>query len=110
MEEDILVDQNSAVKKIIHLSDIHVGHDDCGEKFRTIIENITLLKQPASNYVILITGDLVENANHPENTDEAVDAIMRLEQNGYKVLMVPGNHDYGTGTWGNNRFVNIFKV
>jgi DNA repair exonuclease SbcCD nuclease subunit len=97
------------MKKIIHLSDIHVGHDDCAEKFRTIIDNITLLKQPAENYIILITGDTVENANHSEYTDEAVDAIRQLEQRGYSVLIIPGNHDYGTGTWGNKKFVGLFK-
>jgi predicted MPP superfamily phosphohydrolase len=97
------------MKKIIHLSDIHVGHEDCGEKFRTIIDNITLLKQPAENYIILITGDIVDNANHAEFTDEAIDAIRQLEQNGYKVLLIPGNHDYGTGAWGNDKFVPVFK-
>jgi 3',5'-cyclic AMP phosphodiesterase CpdA len=97
------------MKKIIHLSDIHVGWDDCGERFRTIIDNITLLKQPASNYVILITGDLAENANHSEFTEETYAGIRQLEQNGYTVLIVPGNHDYGTGTWGNLKFVKIFK-
>jgi 3',5'-cyclic AMP phosphodiesterase CpdA len=97
------------MKKIIHLSDIHIGYDDCGEKFRTIIDNITLLKQPAANYIIIITGDLVENANHPELTDEAVDAVRQLEKNGYKVLVMPGNHDYGTGVRGDDKFVGIFK-
>lgn len=98
-----------ALKKIIHLSDIHVGHDDCSEKFRTIIDNITLLKQPAENYTVLITGDIVDNANHSEFIEEAIDAIRKLEQRGYSVLIVPGNHDYGTGTWGNDKFVGIFK-
>jgi DNA repair exonuclease SbcCD nuclease subunit len=97
------------MKKIIHLSDIHVGHEDCAEHFRTIIDNVTLLKQPAANYVVLITGDLVENANHSEYTEEALAGIRQLEQNGFWVLAVPGNHDYGTGAWGNSKFVRIFK-
>jgi predicted MPP superfamily phosphohydrolase len=97
------------MKKIIHLSDIHVGHDDCGVKFRTIIDNIAFLKQPAENYIIIVTGDIVNNATHGEQIDEAADAIEQLEKHGYKVLVVPGNHDYGTGSWGNKKFVNIFK-
>jgi len=97
------------VKRIIHLSDIHVGHEDCGVKFRTLIDNITFLKQPAKNYIILITGDIVDNANHSEYIDEAVEAIQTLEERGYKVLVVPGNHDYGTGTFGNRVFVGLFK-
>jgi predicted MPP superfamily phosphohydrolase len=98
------------MKKIIHLSDLHVGHEDCGDKFRAIIDNITFLKQPAKNYIVLITGDIVDNANHSEQTDEAVDAIEQLEERGYKVLVVPGNHDYGTGTRGNKKFVDLFKL
>jgi 3',5'-cyclic AMP phosphodiesterase CpdA len=97
------------MKKIIHLSDIHVGYDDCGERFRAIISNIILRMQPPEHYVIVITGDIVENANHEEYTDEAQSALMQLESNGYRVLVVPGNHDYGTGVWGNERFVSIFK-
>jgi len=97
------------MKKIIHLSDIHVGYEDCSGKFRAIIDNITFLKQPASNYIILITGDIVENANHAEQTEEAVNAIEQLEKRGYKVLAIPGNHDYGTGTRGDIKFVSLFK-
>lgn len=97
------------MKKIIHLSDLHVGYEDCGAKFRTIIDNITFLKQPADNYIIVITGDIVDNAMHSENADEAVEAIALLEERGYKVLVVPGNHDYGTGTRGDEKFVDLFK-
>lgn len=97
------------MKKIIHLSDLHVGYADCSANFQAIIDNITFLKQPAKNYIVLITGDIVENANHSEYIDEAVDAIEQLEERGYKVLVVPGNHDYGTGVKGDKKFVEIFK-
>jgi predicted MPP superfamily phosphohydrolase len=88
------------VKKIIHLSDLHIGHEDCGDKFRALIDNITFLKQPADNYTIVITGDIVDNGTKSEQTDEAVAGIRLLEERGYGVLVVPGNHDYGTGTRG----------
>lgn len=97
------------MKKIIHLSDLHIGHEDCGVRFRTIIDNLTLIKQPAQNYIIVITGDIVENANQSEQIDEAVDALQQFEKNGYKVLVIPGNHDYGTGGLGNRKFVSLFK-
>lgn len=97
------------MKRIIHLSDIHVGHEDCGVKFRALIDNITFLKQPANNYIVVITGDIADNAMHSEQTDEAVDAIEQFEERGYKVLVVPGNHDYGTGTRGDEKFVDMFK-
>jgi predicted MPP superfamily phosphohydrolase len=97
------------VKRIIHLSDLHIGHEDCGDKFRSIIDNITFLKQPAKNYIIVITGDIVDNANHPEYIDEAVDAIEQFKERGYKLLIIPGNHDYGNGAIGDKKFVGLFK-
>jgi len=97
------------VKRIIHLSDLHVGHEECGTRFRILIDNITFLKQPAYNYIILITGDITDNANHVKQTDEALDGIRKLEERGYRVLVVPGNHDYGTGVLGEERFVGLFK-
>jgi predicted MPP superfamily phosphohydrolase len=97
------------MEKIIHLSDLHVGHEECDAKFRALIDNISFLKQPANNYIVLITGDIVDNANHIEYVEEAVDGIGQLEERGYKVLVVPGNHDYGTGTMGDEKFVDLFK-
>lgn len=97
------------MKKIIHLSDLHVGHEDCGEKFSALVDNITFLKQPAEHYIIVITGDIVDNANHAEQREEAFNTISRLKQNGYTVLVIPGNHDYGTGSMGSAQYVNIFK-
>lgn len=95
--------------KIIHLSDLHIGHKKCGEKFRTIIDNIAFLKQPAQNYVIVITGDLSENGNIKAHRKEAADAIEELQKRGFRVLVVPGNHDYGTGILGNAKNVRSFK-
>ncbi len=97
------------MKKIIHLSDLHVGHEDCGANFRTIAEKIISLKQPAKNYIIIITGDIVDNANHVEQTDTAVEVIENLKESGYRVLVIPGNHDYGNGVRGDKKFVDIFK-
>jgi len=97
------------MKKIIHLSDLHVGHEDCGDKFRSIIDHISFLKQPARNYIVLITGDIVDNANHAEQTDVVVKCINQLEASGYTVLVIPGNHDYGTGVLGDEKFIDLFK-
>jgi predicted MPP superfamily phosphohydrolase len=97
------------MEKIIHLSDLHIGYEDCSVKFRTLIDNITFLKQPANNYIVLITGDIVDNAMHIEQVEEAVDAIEQFEKRGYKILVVPGNHDYGNGAMGDKKFVDLFK-
>jgi len=97
------------MKKIIHLSDLHIGHEVCGSRFRAIIDAIIKTKQPAKNYIILITGDIVDNANHYKQTDEAVGNIDLLREHGYRILVVPGNHDYGNGALGNKKFVGLFK-
>ncbi len=97
------------MKKIIHISDLHVGHENCGENFRSLIDNIAFLKQPAENYIVVITGDIVDNANHGEQTEEACKSVEQLKAHGYTVLVIPGNHDYGTGSMGNAKFVDTFK-
>jgi predicted phosphohydrolase len=97
------------MKKIIHLSDLHVGHEQCGKRFRTIISKISKTKLPAKDYIIVITGDIADNANIAEYTDEAVKGVELLRKRGYTVLVVPGNHDYGNGAAGKKKFVRIFK-
>lgn len=97
------------MKKIIHLSDLHIGHELCGDNFQTIIDRIKYLNQPSDNYVIVITGDIVDNANKSKQIDEAVGALEQLRESCYKVLVVPGNHDYGTGVLGDEKFVDVFK-
>jgi predicted MPP superfamily phosphohydrolase len=95
--------------KIIHLSDIHLGNEDCGDKFRTIAEKIIETRQPVQDYIIVITGDIVDNAHHDEFVSEALEIIQTLKDNGYRVLLIPGNHDYGTGILGDKKFVKPFK-
>ena len=97
------------MKKIIHLSDLHVGHKECGDRFRLIIESISRTCQPSSDYIVVITGDVADNAFHPEQAEEAAAGIRMLEEQGYRVLLIPGNHDYGTGIMGNRKFVGLFK-
>lgn len=97
------------MKKIIHLSDLHVGHEECGDRFRIIIDSISKTCRPSSDYIAVITGDIADNAFHEEHYEEAASGIRLLEEQGYRVLLVPGNHDYGTGIMGNKKFVGLFK-
>lgn len=101
--------ENTTMKKIIHLSDLHIGHRDCEERFEVIIENITRRMQPANDYIIVITGDLADNVNKPYQREKAAMAVEKLKACGFQVLVVPGNHDYGTGTIGNIKNVKSFK-
>jgi hypothetical protein len=71
------------VKKIIHLSDLHVGHKECGDRFRFIIESISKACRPSSDFIAVITGDLVDNAFHEEQVEEAAAGIRMLKEKGY---------------------------
>lgn len=105
------------MRKIIHLSDLHIGFTEnqgghyaaMGTRFNSIIDNIAFTKQPASNYIVLVTGDLVDTALNPANYEETMLYFNKLRDYGYTVLPVPGNHDYGTGALASKKFVNEFK-
>lgn len=97
------------MKKIIHFSDMHVGYGDLGRRFLCIAENVIFDKQPAGDYVIVITGDLIDNALNATNFEEMRLSIEKLKHAGFEVLVVPGNHDYGTGACGFKRYVDHFK-
>ena len=99
------------LKRIIHLSDLHIGCEGLGEKFRYVASELASLKDDKlDEYVIVITGDLVDDATKPSQYLEARASIEFLKSLGFKhVLMVPGNHDYGTGNKADERFVSLFK-
>jgi 3',5'-cyclic AMP phosphodiesterase CpdA len=99
------------VKKIIHLSDLHIGYSSqkLETRFNAIVNNIIMQKQPAEQFVILITGDLVERATDHTSHDKAKEQIERLESSGFRVLVVPGNHDYGNGAVASARYMRRFK-
>ena len=97
------------MKKIIHFSDLHVGYKDLGERFNCICNNLIFEKEPAADYIVVITGDLVDSALEPAYFREAKMCIEKLEKSGFKVLVVPGNHDYGNGAYGRKKYVDQFK-
>jgi len=79
--------------KIIHLSDTHIGRDDNAAKFDRIVQNITALGNP-NDYVIIHTGDLINQGNAQER-ELGVSKLLQLTEKGWRVLLCPGNHDYG---------------
>lgn len=93
------------------MSDLHVGHADLGNEYRRIITGIIHDKgDKPGEYVIVITGDLINDAHNQDENGEIKTGLAQLKQAGFEhVLVVPGNHDYGTGTHGDKRFVSIFK-
>ncbi|MCK4764809.1 MAG: metallophosphoesterase [Candidatus Aminicenantes bacterium] len=96
------------MKRIIHLSDLHVGHQDMHERFEHIIKMIKFTKPEAEKYVIVLTGDLVERATE-KNYEQAKECIDFLRKERYTVLPIPGNHDYSEGLYHSKRNVKKFK-
>ena len=97
------------MKRIIHLTDLHIGYRDLGERFEIIVDNILFSMRPACRYVVVITGDLVEKGSKPAHYQAARQAFDRLRAGGFRVLTVPGNHDYGSGFEMSKKYVPIFK-
>lgn len=98
------------MKYIIHMSDLHLGCNDLDQRFGVICSNlIAQMRKQASDYVIVITGDLVDDANDKTNYPKAKKWLEYLKAAGFKhILVVPGNHDYGTGRHGKKKFVELF--
>ena len=79
--------------KIIHLSDTHVGALDNGTRLERIVDDILRLGAP-ENHVIVHTGDLIDTATQ-QAMQEGYLILSRLHNAGWRVLLCPGNHDYG---------------
>ncbi len=94
---------------VIHLSDLHVGYADCAERLGCVVANMIFAVRPAGRYVVVVTGDIVEDATAAGGYGEARAALARLEEAGFRLLAVPGNHDYGTGDLGSAEYVERFK-
>jgi len=99
------------MKKIIHISDLHIGFKNMGERYHQIINKLISKKgKEAHDYVILISGDLIDNAHQQEDYGEVTAGLERLRQTGFEnILIIPGNHDYGTGSKGDKKFVKTFQ-
>jgi len=99
------------MKRIIHMSDLHVRHGDFDERFGTICDNLIAQRgDQASDHVIVITGDLVDDADDSDNYPKVKRWLEHLRGAGFgHILVVPGNHDYGTGQCGNKKFVKLFS-
>lgn len=95
--------------RIIHLSDLHIGYNNCETNFGTIVTNIINTFPNPTDDVIIITGDLTDTGDSEAAIATVQNQIMRLEQSGFTVLIIPGNHDYGSGACANAKYVNLFK-
>jgi len=95
--------------KVLHLSDLHIGYPGCEDIFRDIVGNIKSFCEDRGDYVIVITGDIVDKAKEKEDLIAAKAQIEILENSGFTVLVVPGNHDYGSGIFPRKKFGRQFN-
>lgn len=97
------------MKKIIHLTDTHIGYKNLSARMKDIVTRMIFHKKDAKDYIIVHTGDIVEDATDPGSYDEALYHFDRLKNAGFTILFVPGNHDYGTGSFGHSKYIDKFK-
>jgi len=96
------------IKKIIHLSDIHIGYEDCSQKAEKIVANI-IKREKTEGTVVVITGDIVDKGASKEDLVAGLKLLAELRGNGFTVLLCPGNHDYGTGYLGSKKTAENFR-
>jgi 3',5'-cyclic AMP phosphodiesterase CpdA len=80
--------------KLIHISDTHIGRGDNTFRFERVVDD--LLANPPDapgNCVIVHTGDLIDSAT--EANRQAGRLLLDRLATRYRVLLCPGNHDYG---------------
>ncbi len=96
-------------KKIVHLTDLHLGKDDVN--FQKTIDVLRKNCRPSTDYIILITGDIIDKPPKNPSTDDeniygsALSKLRKLRdgdngEDNYELFIVPGNHDYGTALKG----------
>lgn len=88
--------------KIIHISDTHfTDFSSSVNKIETIISSLLNIKKLwGEEYpkVIVITGDLTDSGDD-EDYLTAREFILRLQESGFDVYAIPGNHDYCKLGW-----------
>ncbi len=81
--------------KIIHLSDLHIckNLDNENEHIDLIFNYIVSAYAPFDT-LIAVTGDIIDDGKDEQNI-VAQEKLDVLRKEGFKILLSPGNHDYG---------------
>ena len=97
--------------KIIHLSDLHIGNEGCTENFGAIVEHLNTASEFADDqHYIVITGDLIEDANKDELFSKVKGFLIDLgDRFSGRIFLCPGNHDYGNYWGGNTDLIVKFR-
>ena len=97
------------MKKIIHLTDTHLGYENLSTRMGAVIDRMINTIDDPADYIVVHTGDLIEDATVDNAYNEAIQCINRIKSAGFTFLCIPGNHDYGTGYIGFKQYVSLFK-
>ncbi|OXE36743.1 MAG: hypothetical protein CGW95_05830 [Phenylobacterium zucineum] len=94
--------------KLIHLSDTHVGHGNNAERLQKLFDDIATLENP-QDYTIIHTGDINDSAK-PETMDQSLAMLNAMADKGWRIRLVPGNHDCGDAVHVDPADANRFKT
>jgi len=87
--------------KIIHLSDLHIGYVkgkwNCTKRAISIANTVVSKCKPAHEYVVVISGDIVDKGKRHKQIKQAAELFDIFSKNKIRYIVVPGNHDYGSG-------------
>jgi len=101
------------MKKIIHLSDLHSGGGgSLGRQPEAVVDAlIEKYRGTTGEYVVVITGDLVQSATLEDYSlyGTVQEQLTRLTDAGFELVVVPGNHDLGTGSIADKQMVEKFE-
>ena len=106
-------------RKILHLSDLHIGLNGSEKNSnalkRIVVKIIKCYENDQPKPLIIITGDIADYGNGPSNCiAEAKSLLQPLTNAGFKVLPIPGNHDYSgvsnsNSIGGNDNYAKYIK-
>lgn len=100
--------------KIIHLSDTHIGFQDNHLRMQHIVDDLTKIRPcDPTQHLVIHTGDMVQDSANLKELVLAKAALETLKAFGYRVLICPGNHDYGDSKYTKSslarRYREVFK-
>jgi 3',5'-cyclic AMP phosphodiesterase CpdA len=96
---------------ILHMSDLHIGYPGTLDRFKRMVRGLSTNPQlEPEKTVVVITGDLANRISGRNDFKMVKGELKDLTSAGYqKILVIPGNHDYGSGSRGSKHYVSIFK-
>ena len=97
MTTDLYINGKTIIKKLYHISDIHIRRYDRHDEYKIVFNNLYdyLKRNSDSASLIVITGDLLHNKDNltPDCIVMAYDFLMQLSSI-RPVILIPGNHDF----------------